>query len=132
MSAHQEYTAAIQQLIADWHAATRAGDVERVLQLIAEDAVFLVAGRPPMKGRQAFDEGLQSLLATHRIESSGEIQELVVSGDLAYVWSVLTVRVVSNTTRQVHERSGHALSIFRKQSDGNWLLTRDANLLPAL
>jgi len=28
------------------------------------------------------------------------------------------------------ERSGNALTIFRKQSNGSWVLLRDANLLP--
>jgi len=42
---------AIRSLVALWHSATASGDVETVLSLMAEDVVFLVAGRPPMQGR---------------------------------------------------------------------------------
>jgi uncharacterized protein (TIGR02246 family) len=37
----------IRDLIATWHRATAAGHVEAVLQLMAEDVVFLIAGQPP-------------------------------------------------------------------------------------
>jgi uncharacterized protein (TIGR02246 family) len=74
---------AISDLIALWHRATAAGDVDTVLSLMAEDAVFLV-GQPPMRGRDAFERGLRGLLTQHRIESTGDVQELEVSGSLAY------------------------------------------------
>jgi uncharacterized protein (TIGR02246 family) len=121
---------AIRALVAQWHSATAAGDVEAVLGLMAEDVVFLVAGHPPMRGRSNFEKQLREVLAAHRIESSGEIQEVEVSGDLAYCWSVLNVRIIPKTGGNPSERSGSALSILRKQANGSWLLVRDANLLP--
>jgi ketosteroid isomerase-like protein len=39
----------IRQLVSTWHAATRAGDVDTVLDLMVDDVVFLVPGRPPMR-----------------------------------------------------------------------------------
>ena len=79
---------AIRDLVAQWHRATAAGDVDTVLGLMSEDVVFLVAGKPPMEGRSTFEKGLRSLLKSHRIDSSGEVQECVVAGDLAYCWSL--------------------------------------------
>ena len=48
---------AIRDLIASWHRATAAGDVETVLTLMAEDVVFLVAGHPPTRGRNCLSAG---------------------------------------------------------------------------
>ena len=121
---------AIRNLVAQWHSATAAGDVDTVLGLMSRDVVFLIAGRPPMRGRDGFERGLRELLKTHRIESGGDIQELQVSGDLAYCWTLLNVRVVPLAGGTVNQRTGNALSIFRRQPDGRWLLVRDANLLP--
>ena len=121
----------IRDLVAKWHRATAAGDVDTILGLMSEDVVFLVAGRPPMRGRSTFERGLRSLLKTHRIDSSGEVQECVVAGDLAYCWSVLTVRVTPLAGGDANVRSGSVLSIFRKQTNGSWQLVRDANLLPS-
>jgi uncharacterized protein (TIGR02246 family) len=42
------------QLVARWMAATKAGDIETVLSLMAEDVVFLRPGHPPMIGKLAF------------------------------------------------------------------------------
>ena len=120
---------AIRDLIAFWHQATAAGDVDAVLGLIAEDAIFLTAGRPPMSGRASFEGGLRSLLAQNRIESTHEIREVGVDGDLAYSWTDLSVRIVPSSGAAAALRRASALSIFRKQADGRWLLVRDANLL---
>ena len=122
---------AISRLVAQWHSATAAGDVDAVLGLMAEDVVFLVAGQPPMKGRGNFEKGLRTLLSTHRLESTSDIQEIYVSGDLGYCWSVLSVRVIPLSGGDGMERTGSALSILRKQASGAWLVVRDANLLSA-
>ena len=121
----------IRHLIQRWHDATAQGDVDAVLALMSEDVEFFVAGKEPMKGRDAFAAGLRGLLKTHRIVSSGDVREVQVSGDLAFAVSLLTVRIITTGTGEESMRSGHALSVFRRQSDGGWLLVRDANLLPS-
>jgi len=121
---------AIRDLVSLWHRATAAGDVDTVLRLMSEDVVFLVAGGAPMRGRSAFEAGLRALLATHRIESSGQVQEVDVSGDLAYCWTELTVRIVPRSGGGAPTRCGPALSVLRRQPGGAWVVIRDANLLP--
>jgi uncharacterized protein (TIGR02246 family) len=120
---------AIRDVVALWHSATAAGDVDTVLRLMAEDVVFLVAGHPPMRGRGAFERGLRGLLTRCSIESTGEVQEIVVSGTLAYCWTNLAVRVMPRAGGDATVRTGSALSILRKQSNGAWVVVRDANLL---
>jgi len=78
---------AIRDLIARWHSATATGDVETVLGLMTQDVIFRVPGPPPMRGRDSFEAGLRALLADHRIESTGDVQEVQVSGALAYCWT---------------------------------------------
>ena len=119
----------IRGVIDRWHAATAAGDVDGVLRLMAEDVVFLVPGRPPMTGRSGFEKGLRQLLDSHRIESTGDVREIEVSGDLAYCLNWLTVRISPLSGGEPSVRSGHSLSVFRKQPDGSWVLSLDANLL---
>lgn len=129
MKNDREDEAAIRALVDTWHRATSVGDVARVLPLMAEDAVFLVAGRPPMRGRAAFERALVALFETHTIASSGEVREVVVGGNLAYSWSDLTVTMTPTDGRSPTKRTGPALSVFSRQSDGHWLLVRDANML---
>jgi uncharacterized protein (TIGR02246 family) len=118
----------IRTLLRTWHEATAAGDVARILPLMAEDVVFLGAGRAPMHGRRDFEQGLRTLLAHSRIDSRGEVREIVVSGDLAYCWSELSVKVTPIGGGTTTHLAGPALSILRKH-DGVWTITRDANML---
>jgi uncharacterized protein (TIGR02246 family) len=119
----------IRNLIALWHSATAAGDVDTVLDLMTADVVFLAAGQPPMRGREAFATGLRGLLTQRRIESTFKIQEIIVSGDLAYAWTQLHVRIITRETGEAMVREGNALSILHKEADGKWRVMRDANML---
>jgi uncharacterized protein (TIGR02246 family) len=120
---------AIRDAIAAWHRATAAGDVDAVLALMTEDATFLGVGRPPMHGRAGFGHALRALLATHRIESTATVREVRTSGDLGFAWSDLHVRVVPIAGGDARMREGSTLSVFAREGDGRWRLTRDANLL---
>lgn len=89
------------------------------------------SGKEPMRGRDAFERSLRALLKQCRIESSGEIQEIEVSGSLAYSWANLKVRIIPLSGDPASAREGSTLSILRKESPGSWLIVRDANLLSA-
>ena len=122
----------IRRVVADWQKLTANENVEGVLALMADDAVFLVAGHPPMRGRARFETNLRQVLSTHRIESTADVQEVVVSGNLAYCWSVLSVRMTPRDGGGAGTlRAGSVLTILRKRDDGAWVLSRDANLLAA-
>lgn len=120
----------VRELIARWHRATAIGDVPTILNLIAKDAVFLGAGRPPLLGRDAFEAGLRQLLRSHRIDSTGNVHEVMVSGELAVAWTALKVNITPLAGGDTITRTGHAMSVFKRQEDGSWSLVRDANLLP--
>lgn len=128
MSADEQ---AIRALVALWLESTRAGDVDAVLELMAPDVIFLVAGQPPMQGREAFGSNLRTMLSSHAIDSTSHIDEVAVSGDMAYCRTRLSVTVTSKHGQLPVQRSGHTLSILRKGADGQWRLTRDANMLAA-
>jgi uncharacterized protein (TIGR02246 family) len=120
---------AIRALIARWIAAAREGEVDEVLALMAPDAMFLMAGQPPMIGRDAFANSMRTMLADHTIDSTSEVEEVAVSGDMAYCRTRLSVTVTSKHGKLPLQRTGHTLSILRKGDDGKWLLARDANML---
>lgn len=120
---------AVRDLVGRWHAATTAADIDTVLGLMSDDVVFLVAGQPPMRGRATFERALRGLLTTHRIDSSSDVQDVSVSGDLAYCWTALTVNITPRAGGEVAVRAGHGLSVLRRQADGRWVVVRDANLL---
>jgi len=58
----------IRDLIADWQRAVAAGDLTKLLGMMAEDVVFLVPGSPPMRGREAFATAFKTGTEHIRIE----------------------------------------------------------------
>jgi uncharacterized protein (TIGR02246 family) len=119
----------IRQLVQTWMQATKAGDVQKVLSLMAEDVVFLVPGRPPMQGKNAFASALraQSSQGPPQFEGTSEIQEIQVIGDWAFMWTKLSVKMTPPGGAPV-ARAGHTLSVLKKEQ-GKWVLARDANML---
>lgn len=119
----------IRQLVSTWMAASKAGDVETVLSLMAEDVVFLVPGQPVMrKAAFAAAARAQSGQEAPRFDGTSEIQEIKILGDWAFMWTKLTVVTTPPGSGKPVTRAGHTLSILKKQS-GKWMLARDANML---
>src|SRR5262245_19463974 len=120
----------IRQLVTTWMNASKAGDLETVLSLMAEDVVFLVAGQSPMIGKSVYEAAAQPQTGQGRPEIDGrsEIQEIKVLGDWAFMWTKLTIVITPPGGASPITCAGHTLSILKKQ-EGRWVLARDANML---
>jgi uncharacterized protein (TIGR02246 family) len=117
---------AIRDLVATWMSASKAGDTETVLSLIADDAVFMVVGQEPF-GKEAFRSASQGNKDL-RVEGTSDIREIEVLGDWAYLRNHLTVTVTPPGGEPMRH-AGYTLTILRKTPAGKWLLARDANLM---
>lgn len=119
----------IRQAIDAWLKATAEGRLDDVLKLMAEDVVFLLPGRPPMRGRAAFAEASRGMAGKVKFEGRPDVREITIAGDFAFVWNHLAVRATPLHGGAAMEREGDILSVFRREPDGRWVLFRDANLL---
>jgi uncharacterized protein (TIGR02246 family) len=119
----------IRTLVATWMDATRAGDLDTVLGLMAEDVVFLVHGREPMMGKAAYAAATRAMAAhgAPAIDGHSDIREIGVHGDVAFMWARLTV-VMTPPGGAPTTRVGPTLTVLRKER-GRWVIARDANLL---
>ena len=121
----------IRDLVTTWMAATKNGDTTTVLSLMADDAVFLRPGHPPMR-KPDFEKQAQAQTAKDapQVDGQSEIKELQVHGDIAYAWTQLVVTMTPKDGGKAMRREGPTLTIYRRQN-GKWLLARDANMLAA-
>ena len=117
---------AIRQVIETWLAATRSGDLSTILTLMTDDVVFMVPGQEPF-GKDGFIASFKSL-ANAQVEATSDIVELKLLGDWAYIRNHLDLKIASPDGGQAH-RAGYTLTLLRKETDGQWRLARDANLL---
>jgi uncharacterized protein (TIGR02246 family) len=117
---------AIRDLVATWMKASETGDVDTVLSLMADDVIFMVPGREPF-GKDAFRATSETMKSV-RLTGTSDICELKVLGDWAYIRSYIEI-AITPLHGAAMRRTGYTLSILRKQSDGKWILWRDANLV---
>ena len=119
----------IREVIATWLRASKSGDLETVLSLMAEDVVFLLPGRQPMRGREAFAAASRAADGKFSIDGVPDIQEIQIAGDFAFCWNHLSLTITPSDGGNPIRRAGDILSVFKKKPDGRWVLYRDANLL---
>ena len=119
---------AVREVHADWIDAVNAGDLARLLDLMADDAVFLNPGREPV-GPDAFPAGFSAAHERSRVRCLSELEDVVVAGDVAYALSRDSLCLTPRAGGPALELAGHRLTVYRRQPDGRWLLARDAHTL---
>ena len=119
---------AIRELHSTWIDAVNAGDLVRLLTLMADDVVFLNPGRVPL-GREEFPAVFSAAHQQARIRCRSELEEVVVVGAVAYTRSRDSLSVTPIAGGEATQLAGHRITIYRKQPDGRWLLARDAHTL---
>jgi uncharacterized protein (TIGR02246 family) len=117
---------AIRETVDRWMRATETGDLQTVLSLMTDDAVFMVPGREPF-GKKEFAAGAERMKDA-RLRGVSDIREIGVLGDWAYLRNHITLTMTPSDGTTVR-RSGYTLTIMRKGNDGGWRLARDANLV---
>src|SRR5437016_2367792 len=122
---------AIREVHSTWIEAVNAGDLVRLLTMMADDAVFLNPGRAPF-GRDGFSDGFSAAHKQLRINCISELEEVVVVGEVAYTRSRDSLSVIPRagpSSPEAKQFAGHRITIYRKQPDGRWVLARDAHTL---
>lgn len=119
---------AIREVHTSWIDAVTAGELARLLTLMADDVVFLNPGREPV-GRDEFPAGFSAAHRQSRMNCISELEEVVLAGDIAHTLSRDSLSVTPRAGGETLELTGHRLTIYRKQPNGRWLLARDAHTL---
>lgn len=117
---------AIRDLIETWCRETESGNLDGILPLMADDVVFLTPGRAPF-GKKEFEANGRQPAGKAQVKVKADVQEIRVSGDLAYCWLKLAVTVTPEGGAPI-EMGGHTIGIYRRDG-GRWVLARDANLV---
>ena len=119
---------AIRQAHSTWIDAVNAGDLGRLLTLMADDSLFLNPGRAPC-GRDGFSAVFPAAHQQARIHCVSELEDVVVVGEVAYTLSRDSLSVTPRSGGEAMQLAGHRITVYRKQPDGRWLLARDAHTL---
>ncbi|HZZ21480.1 MAG TPA: SgcJ/EcaC family oxidoreductase [Roseiarcus sp.] len=126
MSAGEDDERQIRRLVDSWIAASKAHDLPALMDMMADDVVFMTPGRAPF-GKTEFAADVEHTKGVS-IDARAEVQEIEVFGPWAYIRNHVRVEITSpgQTPKRM---SGYAMSVLRKEADGRWRIARDANLV---
>jgi len=119
---------AIRDTVERWLEASKQGDTNTLLSLLADDVIFITPEREPF-GKEAFAGGGDEM-KNMKMEADIDIKEIEVAGDWAWMRSFLKVSFTP-AGGSATKHSGHILTIFQKQPDDRWVIKRDANFVKA-
>jgi ketosteroid isomerase-like protein len=107
---------------AEWAAISASGrDIERILSFWTDDARLFAPGLPPFSGKAALRSYVEGALAIpgFHITWSTSAADLSPDGQMAYLMSTNTVTLPGPEGQPV-STNGRAVTVWRRESDGNW------------
>lgn len=123
----QDDEQAIREMVDTWLEASKRGDVATLLNLLADDVLFITPGKEPF-GKQEFAAGNQDSMNNTKMEAAIDIKEISVAGPWAWMRSFLRV-TFTPAEGDATKLSGHILTILQKNPGGKWVIKRDANFV---
>lgn len=111
----------VMQLSRELSKASSAGDVEKVVDYWADDAIIMSAGAPVVRGKQEIRKMVEESFKSPDFSISWEPESAVVSesGDMAYLIEDSQISYTDSTGKSV-TYNDKLVSIWRKQADGTW------------
>ena len=111
----------LMQISREWSQAAASRDIEKVLSYWSEDAILISAGQPPLKGKQAIRQMVESSFndSSFQISWEPESAEISKSGDLGYLIEKTKIQMTDSTGSSVTQHF-NAVTIWKKQADGGW------------
>lgn len=122
---HTAATIAVQRVIADWRNAVNAGDLDRILQITADDFEIMLPGQSALSGGSAreFLKGFVTQFSANLQPFANE--EIIVSGNWAIQRYTYHLTLTPNGGGDPIIECGDGFHIFRLERDGSWRLVKD-------
>jgi uncharacterized protein (TIGR02246 family) len=119
---------AIREMVHTWIEASKRGDLTTLLNLLADDVLFITPGNEPF-GKQEFAAANPSgSMNDMKMEADIDIKEISIAGPWAWMRSFLRV-TFTQAGGDPTKLSGHILTVLQKNPDGQWVIKRDANFV---
>lgn len=111
----------LMQISREWSELVGTGDIDAAIEYWAEDAVMMVPGLPPLRGRAAIREYIEAGAAMPGFSVRWEPLEAHVSeaGDMAYLIERNQFTMQDSTGATVTE-SNKTVTVWRREADGTW------------
>ena len=116
---------AIDAAEAKWSAAMMKGDTATMLSIYADDVVFMPPNMKRATGRAALSQVNAGMMKDMTFPAvSLKADDVIVAGDYAIETGTYRMTVQPKTGKSMDD-VGKFVSVWKKQSDGEWKMIRD-------
>ena len=117
----QKEKQSLMKLSRDWSKLVKTRDVDTIMSGWAEDAVMMVPGLPPLKGKAAIRDYVEQAFKIPGFSIRWEPLEVYVSenADMAYMIERNEV-IVNDSLGNPISSYNKTVTVWRKQPDGSW------------
>lgn len=111
----------LMELSREWSRSAATDSIEKTLSYWADDAIVMSPGQPPIKGKKAIREMVESTSKIPGFKISWEPLSVAVakSGDIAYMIEQNQI-TVNDSLGIPHSEFNKSVTIWRKETDGSW------------
>lgn len=123
---HTESVREVRRVIDDWRNAVNAGDIDRILQIVADDFEIMPPGQPALSGA-AGREFLQGFVRQFRADLQPfRNEEIIMCGEWAIQRLTYEITLTPKSGGDPISERGDGFHIFRRDgATGSWRLVKD-------
>ena len=111
---------ALRDHIVAWDAAFNQRDIESLVGLYTEDAVYMSQNLPSAVGREEIRASFQAEWEAATAALQNQVDEIHVSGDLATVRGSGQGMITPSDGSEAFEDRWTWVTVYRRQADGSW------------
>lgn len=115
---------AIGRVRAEFVQATNEGDVDRLMALFADDAVFVPADDPTCEGRDAIADYFDDVMRSEPETIDLDVQETQVEGGWAFERLDATITSTDSESGEETETWARYFWVLKRQPGGGWKIDR--------
>jgi uncharacterized protein (TIGR02246 family) len=119
-----EVEKSIRAMAENFEAGVKAGNVDQVISIYAEDAVVMPPNMPVVSGRDAVRQFWAGMLAMGKAEIDIMIDDISVSGDMAVERGTWSLTVMPEGASSSVKDNGKYLIVWRNRG-GKWQAVSD-------
>jgi len=108
----------------EWVEAVHHGDVDRLLDLVTDDVIFMPHNAPSIVGRTAVEQSYRAVFAGFEVDQTLAPEEIQVGGDWAFVRGTDAIEMKPLAGGDPIVGRGRGISILRRGQDGSWKFAR--------
>lgn len=115
---------AIKQQRQNWLEAVNHNDIDRVKDILCEDAVWIPPGMPALKGKEAIAEWIEPFFDNFNYEFSVSEENVKGAGDWAVEHAHFISKLAPKEGGDPSEHHGKYIIIWKWEKDNKWRIER--------